>query len=92
LTPPFVVDFLTQEDHSLKPPPKDWWATTRPDRTSGLACSRHALQKEEWISMWTRALREVAGSLLRDLTTKTSAKSATERFGREYWALLYVEQ
>jgi hypothetical protein len=31
LTPPFVVALLTQEDHSHKLPPGNWWVTTRPD-------------------------------------------------------------
>jgi hypothetical protein len=72
LTPPFVVDLLTQEDHSLKPPPEDWWATAGPDQWT---CMFQACSTEGRMHLYIDqvALREVAGSLLRDLTTKKSA-------------------
>jgi hypothetical protein len=83
LTPPFVVDLLTQEDHSLEPPPKDWWATTGPNQWTRLFQARST---EGGMDFYVDqgALREVVGSLLRDLTTKKSAKSAAEKCGREY--------
>jgi hypothetical protein len=36
-------------------------------------------------------LKEVAGCLLRELTTKKSEKSAAKKSGREYWLCPYVE-
>jgi hypothetical protein len=84
LTPPFVVDLLTQqEDHSLEPPPEDWWATNGPDQWTRVFQARST---EGGMDFYVDqgALREVAGSLLKDLTTENSAKSAAEKCGREY--------
>jgi hypothetical protein len=83
LTQPFVVDLLTQEDRSVKPPPENWWVT------AGLNQWMHVFQArstEEGMDLFVdqEALREVAGSLLRDLTTKKSEKSAAENCGTEY--------
>ncbi len=84
LTPPFVVDLLTQqEDHSLEPPPEDWWATAGPNQWTRVFQARST---EEGMDLYVdqEALRGVAGSLLRDLTTEKSEKSAAENCDREY--------
>jgi hypothetical protein len=68
LTQPFVVDLLTQEDRPLEPPPENWWGTAGPNQWTRVFQARST---EEGLDLWVdqEALREVAGSLLRDLTT-----------------------
>jgi hypothetical protein len=80
LTQPFVVDLLTQEDRSVEPPPENWWGTAGPNQWTRVFQARST---EEGMDLYVdqEALREVAGSLLRDLTTE---KSAAENCGREY--------
>jgi hypothetical protein len=81
LTPPFVVDLLTQEEHSLEPPREDWWATNGPDPQWTRIFQARATEGGMDLYVEQGALKEVAGSLLRDLTTE---KSDAEKSVREY--------
>ncbi len=83
LSPPFVVDLLTQEENSLQPPTEELWATSRPDQWTRVFQARSTEGGMDfYVDQW--ALREVASSLLRDLTTEESQKSAAKKSGREY--------
>jgi hypothetical protein len=89
LTPPFVVDLLTQvENREIDDDEKSTatifvgmggWAT-RPDPWTRVFQARSTEGGMDFF-VDQRALGEVAGSLLRDLTTQ---KSAAEKCGREY--------
>ena len=83
LTPPFVVDLITQEENSHAPLCGDFWATGRPDQWTRVFQARSTEGGMDFF-VDQRALREVAGSLLRDLTSENSEKSAAEKCGREY--------
>ena len=83
MTPPFVVDLLTQEENSPAPLHGDFWATGRPDQWTRVFQARST---EGGMDFYVdqEALREVAGSLLRDLNSENTEKSAAEKSGREY--------
>ncbi len=83
LTPPFVVNLLTQEENSLAPLHGDFWATGRPNQWTRVFQARST---EGGMDFYVdqEALREVAGSLLRDLNSENTEKSAAEKSGREY--------
>ena len=83
LTPPFVVDLLTQEENSLAPLHGDFWATGRPDQWTRVF-QAHSTEGGMDFYVDQEALREVAGSLLRDLNSANTEKSAADTCGREY--------
>ncbi len=83
MTPPFVVDLLTQEENSLAPLHGDFWATGRPDQWTRVFQARSTEAGMDFF-VDQAALIEVAGSLLKDLTSENSEKSAAEKSGGEY--------
>jgi hypothetical protein len=83
LSPPFIVDLLTQEETLLQAPTKELWATSRPDQWTRVFQAR-STEGEMDFYVDQGALKEVAGCLLRELTTKKSEKSAAKKSGREY--------
>jgi hypothetical protein len=69
LSPPFVVDLLTQEESSVQPATEELWATSRPDQWTRVFQARSTEGGMDYY-VDQEALREVASSLLRDLTTE----------------------